>query len=153
MSVPDRRPAFIPSVAYQDNRAALTWLADAFGFEPSQVLTDASGRIVHAEMMHGEGVVMIGSEWDDWTRSPASLGGKNTQRVHVRLEQGIDDHFARAKAAGASIVLEPIDQFYGDRTYVARDPEGHYWTFAQSVRQVSKAEMEAATGLKFASLT
>src|ERR1700761_5154282 len=136
------RPSFIPALAYRDNRAALKWLEDAFGFEPSEVLTDSDGNIVHAEMSYGDGVVMIGSEWEDWTRSPASLGGKNTQRVRVRIDQGIDEHFERARKAGAEVVMEPADQFYGDRSYVVKDPEGHYWTFAQSVKSVSKADME-----------
>jgi uncharacterized glyoxalase superfamily protein PhnB len=143
-----RRPAFIPSLAYKDNRAALKWLESAFGFEPSEVLTDADGNIVHAEMSHDEGVVMIGGEWADWTRSPASLGGKNTQRVHVRLESGIDEHCARARQAGATIVMEPADQFYGDRAYIATDLEGHYWSFSQPVRNVSKEQIEQATGFK-----
>ncbi len=143
------RPSFIPSLAYRDNRAALKWLQNAFGFEPSEVLTDAQGNIVHAEMSHGDGIVMIGSEWADWTRSPASLEGKNTQRVHVRIERGIDEHCACARRAGARIVMEPADQFYGDRTYIAADLEGHYWTFSQPVRDVSREEMEKATGLRF----
>ena len=52
-------------------------------------------------------------------RSPASLGGKNTQRVHVRIERGIDEHCTRSRQAGARIVKEPEDQFYGERTYIA----------------------------------
>jgi uncharacterized glyoxalase superfamily protein PhnB len=148
-----QRPAFIPSLAYKDNRAALKWLEAAFGFEPSEVLTDTEDNIVHAEMTFDGGVVMIGSEWADWTRSPISLGGMNTQRVHVRLQRGIDEHFARACRAGAKVVMEPADQFYGDRTYVVTDPEGHYWTFAQPVRNVSNQEMEKATGFKFQPLT
>lgn len=143
------RPAFIPSLVYKDNRAALQWLESAFGFEPSEILTDAEGNVVHAEMSHHGGVVMIGSEWTDWTRSPVSLGGKNTQRVHVRIDHGIDEHCARARKAGAIIVMEPADQFYGDRTYIAADPEGHHWSFWQPVRQVSNEEMEKATGFKF----
>jgi len=148
-----RRPAFIPSLVYKDNRAALKWLETAFGFEPSEVLTDAQGNIVHAEMTHDDGVVMIGSEWADWTRSPASLGGKNTQRIHVRIERGIDEHCARARQAGAKIVMELADQFYGDRTYIAADPEGHHCSFSQPVRKVSNEEMEKATGFKFTKLT
>ena len=150
MSVPGfNRPSFIPSVAYRDNRAALKWLEAAFGFEPSEVLTDGDGKIIHAEMTYGDGVVMIGSEWEDWTRSPASLDGKNTQRVHVRVNKGIDEHFARACKAGANVVMEPADQFYGDRSYVVTDPEGHYWTFAQTVKEIPKEELERSTGLKF----
>jgi uncharacterized glyoxalase superfamily protein PhnB len=148
-----RRPAFISSIIYKDHRVALEWLRHAFGFELSEVLTDSSGGIAHAEMSHGEGVIMIGNEFADWTRSPASLDGKNTQRIHVRLESGLDAHCAQARQAGAQIVMEPADQFYGDRTYMAVDLEGHHWTFAQAVKQVSKDEMEKATGLKFKTLT
>ena len=147
------RPAFIPSIIYKDNRAALKWLQDAFGFEASEILTAANGDIVHAEMSHGDGVIMIGSEFAEWTKSPASIGGKNTQRVHVRLGHGIDEHCARARQAGATIAMEPADQFYGDRTYMAVDPEGHHWTFSQPVRNVSKEEMEKTTGFVSKTLT
>jgi uncharacterized glyoxalase superfamily protein PhnB len=147
------RPAFIPSIIYNDNRAALKWLQNAFGFEASEVLTAANGDIVHAEMSHGDGVVMVGSVFADWTASPASLGGKNTQRVHVRLAHGIDEHCARARQAGARIAMEPADQFYGDRTYMAVDLEGHHWTFTQPVKDTTNEEMEKASGFKFAKLT
>ena len=143
------RPAIIPSVVYKDHRAALEWLQKAFGFEILFVLTDSKGDIVHAEMSHGDGVVMVSNEFAAWAKSPASVGGMNTQRIHVRIDSGIDEHCARARAAGAKIVGEPSDQFYGDRTYSAQDPEGHYWTFAQPVRMLSFDEMEKASGFKF----
>lgn len=148
-----RRPAFISSVIYQDNRAAMKWLQKAFGFEPTEVLTDSKDNIVHAEMTHGDGVVMISNEFTSWARSPASVGGTNTQRIHVRLEKGIDEHCARARAAGAKVPMEPADQFYGERTYMAVDLEGHHWTFSQPVKAVTMAEMEQATGFKFKPLT
>jgi uncharacterized glyoxalase superfamily protein PhnB len=144
-----KRPSFIPALVYKDNRAALEWLQSAFGFDASEVLTDTNGNIAHAEMCYGDGVVMIGSEWADWTRSPASLGGKNTQRVHVRVERDIDAHCARARQAGATIVMEPADQFYGERSYIAADLEGHHWTFSQPISYVSNEDMEKASGLKF----
>jgi uncharacterized glyoxalase superfamily protein PhnB len=100
-------------------------------------------------MSHGDGIVMISSEFAEWVKSPASVGGKNTQRVHVRLAGGINEHCNQARQAGATISMEPADQFYGDRTYIAVDPEGHHWTFSQPVKPVSKEEMEQATGLKF----
>jgi uncharacterized glyoxalase superfamily protein PhnB len=148
-----RRPAFISSVIYRDNRAALKWLQNAFGFEPTMILTDSDDNIVHAEMTHGDGVVMIGYEWVDWARSPLSVDGKNTQRIHVRIERDIDAHCERARKAGATIIMEPADQFYGDRTYAAADLEGHHWTFSQPVKQVSMQEMEQASGFEFKTLT
>jgi uncharacterized glyoxalase superfamily protein PhnB len=145
------RPAFIPSIIYRDNRAALKWLQAAFGFEPSEVLTDSEDNIVHAEMTHEGGVIMVGSEFTSWAKSPASVGDCNTQRIHVRIDKGIDEHCARARAAGAKILMEPADQFYGDRTYIAIDLEGHRWSFFQAVRQVSHDEMEKATGMRLQS--
>lgn len=154
MAVPlPRRPAFISSVVYKDNRAAIAWLERAFGFDASEVLVDSRDNIVHAEMSHGDGVVMISNEFADWTRSPSSIGGTNTQRIHVRIEKDIDAHCERARTAGATIVAEPHEQFYGERTYAAIDLEGHRWTFSQPVRQVSFQEMEQASGFKFKKLT
>jgi hypothetical protein len=51
-------------------------------------------------------------------------------------------------AAGAAILQEPTDQFYGDRSYRVRDPEGHIWSLAQAVRRVSRGDAEQASGLK-----
>jgi len=89
---------------------------------------------------------MIGHEWADWTKSPASLSGKNTQRVFVRIDSGIDEHCARARQAGATITKEPADEFYGERSYMAVDLDGHH---SQTVRQVSAEEMTKASGFKY----
>ncbi|MER8991104.1 VOC family protein [Mesorhizobium sp. M0074] len=135
-------------VFYQNPRAALTWLEKAFGFEPSMVVSDANGRLVHSEMRFGDGYIIVDSEWADHIASPASIAGKNTQSVYVRLKDGIDAHCDRARAAGAEIVEGPADQLYGERQYRARDPEGHIWTFSQTVRSVPREEAERLGGLK-----
>jgi uncharacterized glyoxalase superfamily protein PhnB len=148
MDDPFRRPTFGPALFYKDPLAALQWLEKAFGFERVMVITDAQGKLVHSEMKLGDGYIMVGGEWAEFIASPVSAGGKNTQTTHVQLKDGIDAHCQRARAAGAVIVREPADQFYGDRSYMAKDPEGHVWTFAQSVRRVSREEAERASGLK-----
>ncbi|RUV80437.1 glyoxalase, partial [Mesorhizobium sp. M1A.F.Ca.IN.022.07.1.1] len=79
--------------------------------------------------------------------SPASVGGKNTQSVYIRLREDLGAHCEKARAAGAEIVEEPIDRLYGERQYRARDPEGHVWTFTQTVRIVPKEEAERLSGL------
>ena len=145
------RPKGLSSaVCYQDAKAAYRWLEEAFAFEPLFVILDADGNLGHSEMTFGNSVVMVGNEWSADHSSPQSIGGKNTQTVHVQLAQGedIDAHCERARRAGAEILQEPASQFYGDRTYRARDPEGHVWTFGQSVRVVSREEAEKVSGLK-----
>lgn len=145
-----------PTAFYRDPKAALDWLERAFGFEVSLLLTDAGGNIAHAEMAYRGANIGVAGEWtvgrsDVPARalSPSSVGDVITQFVWVEVDGDIDAHCARAKAAGARIIEEPKDQFYGARTYRALDPEGHVWNFRQEVRQVSLEEMEAATGLKF----
>lgn len=148
MEDPFRRPSLGSALFYEDPLAALDWLEKAFGFERTMVITDAEGKLAHSEMRFGDGYIMVGSPWTDYVASPAATDGRNTQLIHVHLPEGIDVHCARARAAGAVIVREPADQFYGDRVYSARDPEGHVWTFAETVRRVSREEAEKASGLK-----
>ncbi|SAK81130.1 glyoxalase/bleomycin resistance protein/dioxygenase [Caballeronia pedi] len=137
------------ALSYQDPKAAFRWLEAAFGFEPMFVILDTDGNLAHSEMSYGESVVMIGSEWSDDHKSPRSVDGKNTQSVHVQLAEGedIDAHCAHARAAGASILAEPQTQFYGDRTYRAKDPEGHIWTFGVTVERMTPEQWDKASGL------
>ncbi len=140
---------FTSAVCYRDQKAALDWLERAFGFEVTMAIDGPPDdpAMGHYEMSSaGAGRIMIGGEWADWTRSPADVDGANTQWVHVQLPDDLDAHCARARAAGARILAEPADQFYGDRTYRAVDLEGHCWTFSMHVRDVTKAEAEAAIG-------
>ncbi|MGH2365092.1 MAG: VOC family protein [Chloroflexota bacterium] len=140
---------FVASVSYRDPKAALAWLERAFGFEISMLIEGPEGdpTMMHAEMsIGGKGRVMVGGEWAEWVKSSASVGGANTASVHVHLESDVDAHCARARAAGAEIIRAPQDEFYGDRTYLAKDPEGHVWSMGQTVRNVSREEAQRTLG-------
>ncbi len=144
----DWRPDLISALCYRDPRAAIAWLEKAFGFELAMLIETDDGAVAHSEMRFGSGCVMVGSEWSAAHKSPASIGGTNTQTVHIQIDSDIDAHCARARAAGAVIFAEPETQFYGDRTYRCTDPEGHIWTVGQTVTAVTREEAEAATGMK-----
>ena len=140
-------PTLSSAAFYQDPKAALIWLEEAFGFEPSMVILDGEGNLAHSQMRFGDGMIMVGTEWSALHKSPKSINGLNTQTVHIQLDTGLDEHCERARKAGAVITQEPETQFYGDRTYRASDPEGHIWTFAQTVEVMTPAEWDAASGL------
>lgn len=142
------RNALTSALCYRHPKAALKFMEAAFGFELAMLIEDNEGNLAHAEMSFGGGLVMIGNEWTAQHKSPASIDGFNTQSVHIHLEGDIDAHCERARAAGAEILMEPADQFYGDRTYRCRDLEGHFWTVGAPVRAVSVEEAEAESGLK-----
>jgi uncharacterized glyoxalase superfamily protein PhnB len=118
-----------PFMSYKDAPAAIDWLCNAFGFEKKAVYANEDGTIAHAELAVGDSLVMLGTEKETPSnlRAPNGLGFV-TQGVYIVLDE-IDSHYVRAKAAGAGIVMEPTDQEYGSRDYIARDPEGHIWSF------------------------
>ena len=110
-------PTVFPTMSYRDAGAAIEFLERAFGAEQHTVYRDDSGRVRHAELRLGNGMVMLGE-------AEAAAGGG----VYVVVSQP-DEHCAQARAAGAEIVREPNDTDYGSREYGARDPEGLAWHF------------------------
>jgi uncharacterized glyoxalase superfamily protein PhnB len=133
-------PRITPYLLYEDVAAALDWLSKAFGFRETLRFTDDSGTVTHAEMEFQGERIFMGHPGPEY-KSPKRLG-QGTQQVHVYVDD-VDEHFARAKDAGAVIIAEPTDQEYGDRRYDAEDLEGHRWSFAQHVRDVSAEEWGA----------
>ena len=144
-----------PVLFYRDPKAAIRFLEQAFGFETTMLLTDDQGRIGHSELAYDGAAISVAGGWESDSllgpakmRSPASLAGAGTQFLRLAVIEPIDQHCERARAAGARITQTPEDQFYGDRTYRALDPEGHVWNFSQKVREVSLDEMQTVSGLK-----
>jgi uncharacterized glyoxalase superfamily protein PhnB len=127
----DTRATVIPALRYRDAPAAIDWLCRAFGFEKQAVYEGQDGIIEHAQLTFGNGMIMLGSvretEYGHLMRTPAEAGG-NTQSVYLIVDDA-DAHHARAKLAGAEIVIALVTQDYGGRDYTCRDPEGHVWTF------------------------
>ena len=121
----DTRPNMFPAFKYQDAPAAIGWLERAFGFTKQGVHTEPDGTIVHAELKLGAGAIMLGSMAPP---DPAQPVGDAPQGVYVYVAD-VDEHYARAKAAGAAIVRELADTPYGSREYTARDSEGNLWSF------------------------
>ena len=115
----------------RDAPAAIDWLCTAFGFTRRMVVPDEDGGIAHAELTFGNGMIMLGSrrenEFGRLLTEPRQAGAV-TQAVYVIVDDA-DAHYARAKAAGAEILVELRTQDYGGRDYTCRDPEGHVWAF------------------------
>ncbi len=122
----------IPALRYVDAPAAIDWLCRAFGFEKHLVVPGENGSIAHAQLRFGNGMVMLGSAradgYDEMIKQPSDIVGSETQAPYVIVDDA-DAHCARAKAAGADIVMEVEDQSYGGRLYSCRDLEGHLWNF------------------------
>ena len=122
----------IPTMRYEDARAAIDWLCEAFEFEQHLVVPGENGTITHAQLVFGNGMIMLGStrdnEFGQLQKPPRALGGVGTQSPYIIVEDA-DKHYARAVAAGAEVVIPIKDEDYGGRGYSCRDFEGHVWNF------------------------
>ena len=128
----------VPFLTYENGIAALEWLAEVFGFTETARVTSSDGRLSHGEMSIGDGLVMLASPSPDyegpkrhrnscaiaasWSALPWIIDG-----VLVCVDD-VDEHYARAKAAGAVILSEPEDGPPA-RRYRVEDLEGHRWMF------------------------
>jgi uncharacterized glyoxalase superfamily protein PhnB len=119
-------PQVWPSLRARDARALIRFLVDAFGFEETVVYGDGD-RVDHAQLDWPlGGGVMLGSARDDPDDPFALVPGSFGAYVVVDDADGLH---ARAAAAGAEIVREPMTTDYGSRDFTARDPEGNLWSF------------------------
>ena len=125
--------AITPYLYYDDVAGALKFLSKSFGFKKTgESMKGPDGKLNHAAMQFGDAIVMMGCPGKKY-KNPKKLG-QTTGSLYVNVDN-VDKHFARAKKAGAKILEEPADQFYGHRRYGAEDPEGHQWYFAQEIKK------------------
>jgi uncharacterized glyoxalase superfamily protein PhnB len=122
----------IPTVRYRDVPKAVRWLTRAFGMKVHRVVTDADGEPRYAELTVGAGMLMVAPIEDTpfgrMMVQPDEIGGVETQVCYLCVGDA-RAHAARAKAAGAVIVIDPDDEANKGRGYSCRDPEGHVWNF------------------------
>lgn len=120
---------------------AIEFYKAAFGATESFRLVEPSGRIGHAELKFGAAVVMLSEEFPEYGLfGPESLGGAS-MAVHLHVDD-CDAMIKIAVAQGATIVREPADAFYGERSGSVRDPFGHVWLIGHSIEEVAPDEMQ-----------
>jgi uncharacterized glyoxalase superfamily protein PhnB len=117
-------PNIFPELRCPSGPRAIGWLRDAFGFEPIVEVPGPDGTTVHAELRFGDGVIMLATADEG-----GSAWGDQTHAISVHVDDP-DTLFARATAAGASVVLPLATTHYGARHFWARDPEGMLWGFS-----------------------
>ncbi len=114
-------------LVYEDLEGMHDWLVRAFGLGPGTITRDG-GAPVHVEIQAGDGVLWLHPSYPDMGYTSPRTAGTVTAMTAVMVDD-VDAHVAHARAEGAEIVYEPVDQPYGYREYSARDPEGGFWSF------------------------
>ncbi|MBC7957545.1 MAG: VOC family protein, partial [Cytophagales bacterium] len=125
-----------------DTQKAIDFYAKAFGAVELFRLTEPSGRIGHAELQMGpSAVLMLADPYPEYGITPPPPEGLQGVGIHLHVDNA--DEMARAAvAAGATLVSEPADQFYGERSCRVLDPFGHTWLLGHSIEKLTPEEMQ-----------
>lgn len=130
-----------PYLIVRGAAAAIDFYKGAFGAEEIFRLTEPGGRIGHAELKLGPTTLMLADEYPEYgAQSPQAFGGTGL-RIHLHVDN-VDRLADRAVKAGATMLMEPKDQFYGERSCRLRDPFGHEWLLGHQIESVSPEEMQ-----------
>ena len=153
MSTPQNPPVpeqtVIPSLPIRDAVAALDFYCRAFGAVQTVNLPTPDGKIAHAEIRIGNSTIMLGEENADWNSlSPLSVGGSSTKLLIYVAD--VDATFKQALEAGAKSLMEPANQFWGDRMGEIIDPFGYRWMLATKIEEVHPDEYPARMAAFFA---
>jgi uncharacterized glyoxalase superfamily protein PhnB len=127
------KSTIIPGMRYRDAVAAMDWLERAFGFERHAVYLNPDGKsVMHAEMVFGNGMIMLGSAANDtpytpYAITPAETGGRETRSTSL-IVSDTRAIYETAKAAGAEMIFDLREMNYGGWAFTCRDPEGYIWS-------------------------
>ncbi|MEO8616008.1 MAG: VOC family protein [Luteolibacter sp.] len=134
-------PALVPYLVVQGAAKAIEFYKTAFGAqERYRLCATGSDTIGHAELSIRGHVIMLADEMPGRNTSPTTL--KGTATTFCLMVADADEAFARAVAAGATVIMPPCDMFYGYRMAMVSDPFGHQWMIQHQLRAVSVEEMQ-----------
>ncbi len=139
--IPDGYHTITPYLIVNGAAEAIEFYKKAFGAVEMFRLPGTDGKVGHCELKFGDSVIMLADEYPDMgARGPKTIGGSPVQMFMYVGD--VDTVFNNAVEAGAKIVRELEDKFYGDRAGGLEDPFGHTWYLATHVRDVSPEEIE-----------
>lgn len=141
--IPDQYHSITPYMTVRDAARAIEFYKQAFGAKERGVMKGPDGKVMHAELMIGDSIIMLGDEMPEFgALSPQSTGGAG-MGLHIYVD-GVDAAFDRAVKAGARVDMPVSDQFWGDRYGKLTDPFGHKWSIATHTKDMSADEMKTA---------
>ena len=150
--VPPQYGTATPHLIVSPCSDALEFYTKAFGAKVLMKMDAPGGLIAHAEIKIGDSIVMLADEMEmpgensgagNTNRKSPKNAGATTGGVMLYVKN-VDDWFERAVSAGASAVMPPADQFWGDRYGQLEDPFGHVWALATHVRDLTPKQMREA---------
>jgi PhnB protein len=138
--IPEGYHSLTPYLAVEDASKAIDFYKAAFGAEEMLRMPGPDGKIAHAELQIGDSKLMLSDPFPQSNVRPPSERGGPTGSVFMYVED-VDATFEQAQRAGADVVSELEDMFWGDRFGTLSDPFGHVWSVATHKEDLSEEEM------------
>jgi uncharacterized glyoxalase superfamily protein PhnB len=133
-----------PYVIVENAQALLDFVTKVFDAEQRELIRRPDGKIAHAEVTIGDSVIMLADKPPHPPDQPAAASAASPAAMPASLYVYVEDtdgRYKRALEAGAVSVMEPVDQFYGDRNAGVKDPTGNIWWIAAHIEDVSPDEL------------
>ena len=130
--IPEGFHSVTPYLIVQDVPKLLDFLAQAFAAEEIHRMTKPDGSVMHAQVKIGDSMVMMGQASGDYNPMPSML--------YLYVED-VDSTYKQALQAGATVVREPRNEFYGDRSGGVKGPCSNEWWIATHVEDVPPDEL------------
>jgi PhnB protein len=138
--IPEGYHSITPYIVVDDASKAIEFYKDAFGADEIMQMPGPEGKIAHAEIQIGDSKIMLSDPFEQSNVRPPSERGGPTASIFMYVDD-CDAVFEQAKTAGASVVSELEDMFWGDRFGTLTDPYGHVWSIATHKEDLSDEEM------------
>jgi uncharacterized glyoxalase superfamily protein PhnB len=147
--VPEGFHTVTPHLCVRGAAKALEFYKKAFGAKELARHPGPDGEsIMHAAVQIGDSKVMLNDEFPAMgALSPQALNGTPVC-IHLQVED-VDGLFNQAVAAGATVMMPVMDQFWGDRYGIVVDPFGHRWSIASHIRDLTTDQLKEAAAAAF----
>jgi PhnB protein len=141
-AVPDGYHTVTPTLTLDNCAQAIDWYKEALGATERARAVGPDGKIMHAEIIIGDSIIMVSDPMMGF-KGPKAIGGSPAS-MWLYVED-CDALYNRAVKAGAEVLPgmgQMQDQFWGDRSGSVIDPFGYKWTFATHKEDVTPEEMK-----------
>ncbi|MEE3504716.1 VOC family protein [Pseudomonas sp. 10C3] len=128
-AIPEGFHSLTVYMGVKDAAKAIEFYKKAFGATENFHLNNPDGKVGHADIQIGDSRLMLADPCDQGGFNSADPMSKPSFGMYLYVPD-VDTQFTRAVDAGATVVSEVKDQFYGDRSGAVRDPFGHLWFIA-----------------------
>ena len=141
LSQPKGYASVTPYLVVDNAKAAIAFYKKAFNAKEVMCMNTPDGKVSHAELKLGDSKIMLGDECPQkGSKSPKTVGG-SPMSIYLYVKN-VDATMKAAVTAGATILREAQDMFYGDRSGGLQDPSGHQWYVATHIEDVTPAKMK-----------